>query len=177
MKKSKILSFILCIFICFYISGCKNKNNEEEIIEERTYHNDNFPSFIINDVKAKSGDEVVMNVSLKDNPGFLTMALKINYDENVMTLNEVKSCDDYSDYTYVGPTNMASGCTASLFGVDLPEKIIDGNLFELHFSISKEAKKGKYEVYISRPDNGGIVNVNKEEIIINEAIGIIDISK
>ena len=44
------------------------------------------------------------------------------------------------------------------------------------FDIKEQAESGSYPISISRPDNGGVVDQNKEAIIFNNATGYIEIN-
>lgn len=178
------------LLVCFLIfatllTGCGKKpvdannaatTNPEPHTSENPVSNDRYPSFAVETLSAAKGDQdVVVRVSLKDNPGFLTMAMDIAYDSNNMSLTKVVSGSDYSDYYFVGPKKMQSGCTASWFLPELPEKVVDGNILELHFVIKENAESGSYPITITRSPNGGVVDQFKNEIIFNNAVGYINI--
>lgn len=170
MKKINVL---LCVFFAciLLLSGCKGEENNKETV----FNNDNFPSFSVENVQTSSGEDVTVFVELKDNPGFLTMAAKIEFDSKAMALMDVKCGSDYQDYNFVGPKNRGNGCCASLFIPELPEKNVDGKLLELHFKIFSDTKEGDYQIKISRPDNGGIVDGNKNALVINNAVGYVTV--
>lgn len=175
MKKYIMFGFLLILMFVFTGCGEKNKDTEDDTSEHLVV-NERYPSFVVETINASKGEEdVVVRVSLKDNPGFLTMAMNITYDSNSMLLTKVVSGQDYSEYNFVGPRNKKSGCLASWFVPEIPEKIIDGEILELHFNISEQVESGSYPITISRPDNGGIVDENKNAIIFNNAIGYIKI--
>lgn len=158
--------------------GCRGKiGNINNSISDNSVVNERYPSFAVETVNASRGDkDVVVHISLKDNPGFLTMAMNITYDSGNMSLTKVLNGSDYTEYNFVGPKNKQNGCTASWFIPEIPESIIDGNILELHFDIKEQAEKGSYPISIFRPDNGGVVDQNKEEIIFNNATGYIKIN-
>ncbi len=165
----------LCVFVIILaslITGCgKSKSTVETV-----YNNDEFPSFLVENVQVSRGDkDFVVFVELKDNPGFLTMAMNIEYDSNAMALIDIKNGADYQEYYFVGPKNKASGCCASWFIPELPDKIVDGKLLELHFRLMDNAERGDHPIKISRPHNGGIVDAYKEILVVNNAIGYVTI--
>lgn len=173
MKKLVLLITIVSMFVC--CNACKSKNPTSNY-DTKEYKNESFPSFSVENVNAFSGEQdVTVFVYLKDNPGFLTMALNIEYDSSTMALAKVLNGEDFQEYNYVGPKNKESGCCACWFTTNLPEKIVDGKLLELHFNILENAKKGEYPVRITRPDNGGIVDENKEILVVNNSTGFINI--
>lgn len=174
----RFLLLLISLLSLLSLAGCYENNSTDTTTTSVTLiTNERYPSFVVQTVKASKGDKsVVVHVSLKDNPGFLTMAMDIDYDSDNMILTEVLNTSDYSEYNFVGPKNKQSGCTASWFTPEMPDKIIDGNILELRFDIKEKAKAGSYPIVVSRPDNGGIVDQNKEEIIFNNAIGYIKIN-
>ena len=169
---------IILLLISIVLVGCVNeKSDVEPTVSDGSPTNNRYPSFVVESTTASKGDkDVVINVSIKDNPGFLTMAMNISYDSDTMSLTKVVSGSNYSEYNFVGPKNKQSGCTAAWFVSELPEDIIDGNILKLHFEIKESAKIGVYPVSVSRSNNGGVVDQNKKEIIFNNAIGYIEIN-
>lgn len=174
----RFLLFLLFLVLLLSLTGCYDNNATDTTTTSVTLiANERYPSFVVETVKASKGDKsVVVHVSLKDNPGFLTMAMDIDYDSDNMILTEVLNTSDYGEYNFVGPKNKQSGCTASWFIPEMPDNIIDGNILELRFDIKERAEAGLYPISVSRSDNGGIVDQNKEEIIFNNAIGYIEIN-
>ncbi len=183
----KMYRLLICFLVfAVLLTGCGKKadktnntvaTNSEAPDLEAPVNNDRYPSFAVETISAARGNQdVVVCVSLKDNPGFLTMAMDITYDPNNMSLTKVVNGSDYSDYYFVGPKKLQSGCTASWFLPELPEKVVDGNILELHFAIKENAESGSYPIAITRSQNGGIVDQFKNEIIFNNAMGYININ-
>lgn len=168
----KFYKTTILIFLVLSLFGCK-KDEKAEI--EMVYINDKYPSFMVENIDVNNNEDITMFVELKGNPGFLTMALNIEYDQTVMTLMDIENGPDYEEYSFLGPKNKNSGCSASWYILDLPEKVVDGKLLKLHFKILDNVKSGEYPIKISRPNNGGIVDGNKEAIVINNAIGYVTI--
>lgn len=117
--------------------------------------------------------QVEIKVSLQHNPGFLTMALNMEFDSDVLKLTRVTSGSDYSDYSFIAPFNKKSGCTAAWFASDLPDEIVDGNIMTLQFTVSENAPAGTYPITISCPDDGSTVDGNKDEYPITNTVGYI----
>ena len=66
---------LLSIFFAFLLTvsfGCSKANFPAEA--GAPIVNEDFPSFEVSSAKAASGEEVLVEVSLRNNPGFLTMA-------------------------------------------------------------------------------------------------------
>lgn len=106
------------------------------------------PTLIVDSVKVNDR-EAVVKVSTKNNPGLLALLLKINYDENAMTLKKVESGLAMSEYTFTGPKNFKSGCNAAWSTVEVPENVTDGEIAVLYFDVNSQAKKGSYEISVS----------------------------
>ena len=132
------------------------------------------PMITVNNAVAKAGaTKVTVTVSLKNNPGFLTMALKTTFNSDVLTLTKVSTGIDFMDYNFTAPKNKISGCTAAWFSSDLPEEILDGGIMTLQFTVNANAAPGNYPVTISCPDDGSTVDGNKTAFNMSAAIGYI----
>lgn len=132
------------------------------------------PMIVVSNANATAGaTKVSLTASLKNNPGFLTMALKMAFNSEVLTLTKVSNGIDYIDYNFTAPKNQISGCTAAWFASDLPEEIVDGNIVTLQFTVNANATPGNYPVTISCPNDGSTVDGNKEAFHMSDAIGYI----
>ena len=108
----RIYRLLICFLVfAVLLTGCGRKtDNTNDIVTtnsevEQPINNDRYPSFVVETISAAKGNQdVVVRVSLKDNPGFLTMAMDITYDYENMSLTKVVSGSDYSDYYFVGDT-------------------------------------------------------------------------
>ena len=135
------------------------------------------PVLKVSSAAAESGaTKVTVTVSLENNPGFLTMALKMSFDSDVLTLTKVSNGADFTDYTFTGPKNKSSGCTAAWFSTDLPEEILDGDIMTLQFTVASNAASGKYPVRITCPNDGSTIDGSKNEIALADAVGYITVS-
>ena len=139
-----------------------------------TYSKNTAPALSVNNTTTTAGTEKVkVLVSLENNPGFLTMALKITFDSDVLTLTKVSNGVDFIDYNFTAPKNKISGCTAAWFASDLPEEILDGDIMTLQFTVAANATPGRYPITISCPDDGSTVDGNKDAFNMSDAIGYI----
>ena len=176
MKKNSLL--VLLVLLVVVLAGCQCKSGNANGTTLGSFAtNKPGPFFVVETVKASKGNnDTVLRVFLKNNPGFLTMDVCIAYDSMDMSLTKVINGVDYPEYNFVGPKNMQSNCSASWFIPEMPENIVDGNILELHFSIQEQAENGAHPVSISCSEGGGIVNQNKEVIVVNSATGYIEIN-
>ncbi|MBQ0010191.1 MAG: hypothetical protein KBS76_03705 [Ruminococcus sp.] len=166
MKKRELWFFVAVIVLILALTACNDITNS----------NNGAPCFSVKTVEAPSGtNDVVVLVELRNNPGFLTMAISIEYDENALALTDTVSGADFRECHFVGPKNKRSGCIASWFTPDFPERIVDGTLLELHFNIKSDAVKGDYPIRITGIDDGGTVDKNKEPFTVSSAIGYVKI--
>ena len=164
----------------YVFSGWDKKfdNITDNTVITATYtKNSDLPALAVGSATAATGEtKVIIAVSLKNNPGFLTMALNIAYDSNVLTLTKVSNGSDYSDYNFTAPKDKSSGCTAAWFATDLPEEILDGDVLLLQFTVSAEATSGDYFVTVTCPDDGSTLDGDKNEITIAKATGYITVA-
>ena len=124
---------------------------------------------------APGATKVTVMVSLENNPGFLTMALEMSFDSDVLTLTRVSNGADFTDYNFTGPKNKVSGCRAAWFSTDLPEEILDGDVMTLQFTVADNAASGRYPITISCPNDGSTLDGNKNVIALANAIGYITV--
>lgn len=124
---------------------------------------------------APGATKVTVTVSLENNPGFLTMALEMAFDSDVLTLTKVSNGADFTDYNFTGPKNKVSGCRAAWFSTDLPEEILDGDVMTLQFTVADNAASGRYPITISCPNDGSTLDGNKNVIALANAIGYITV--
>ena len=134
------------------------------------------PALKVSSITAAPGaTKVTVMVSLENNPGFLTMALEMSFDSDVLTLTRVSNGADFTDYNFTGPKNKVSGCRAAWFSTDLPEEILDGDVMTLQFTVADNAASGRYPITISCPDDGSTLDGNKNVIALANAIGYITV--
>ena len=134
------------------------------------------PALKVSSITAAPGaTKVTVIVSLENNPGFLTMALEMSFDSDVLTLTKVSNGADFTDYNFTGPKNKVSGCRAAWFSTDLPEEILDGDVMTLQFTVADNAASGRYPITISCPDDGSTLDGNKNVIALANAIGYITV--
>ena len=134
------------------------------------------PALKVSSITAAPGaTKVTVIVSLENNPGFLTMALEMSFDSDVLTLTKVSNGADFTDYNFTGPKNKVSGCRAAWFSTDLPEEILDGDVMTLQFTVADNAASGRYPITISCPNDGSTLDGNKNVIALANAIGYITV--
>ena len=125
-----------------------------------------------------AGNEVVVDISLKNNPGILAMTLKLTYNEELATLVSIERGDCLSAQTFTPPKELKNGINLPWDAEYIEEEdISDGVMLKLHFKVSDKAtSKDTIELGVSY-DIGAIIdndfNTLKPEIV-NGKIKIID---
>jgi len=125
---------------------------------------------------ASAGTDVAVTVNIGNNPGFLTMALQIEYDSSILTLTKISNGSDFGDYTFTAPKNKSSGCKVAWFATDLPEETVDGTLMTLKFTVSSEASAGNYPITVSCTDDGSTLDGNMVSFLPTAANGYITVN-
>lgn len=130
----------------------------------------NDPQIIVESKSARKGEEVILNLKVKNNPGFNSASIRIDYDKNVMTLENAElgelyaSCtpsyDNLPYITFYGPRNITS----------------DGLLLKLIFKIKDNAESGDYAVGVTYSE-GDIANVAEEDVNFAIVSGKISVTK
>ena len=120
----------------------------------------NSPSIVVSDISnAKCGQNVTVQVSVKNNPGILGMALTISYDDSVMTLESAKNGPALEVLSLTKSKELKNGCNFLWDGIELEdEDIQDGVILQLEFHISEDAAVGKYPISFTTSEGGNVDN-------------------
>ena len=143
---NKLISFFSALIICIF----------SVVIPT---HAEDTPTILISSVTADSGDTVNVTLSLKHNPGIITMRLDLSYNKEVLTLTKVTDSGvfpgqnhsaDYSAYPY---SLYWENATAT-------ENIVVNDIITtLTFKIKDNAPSGSYPISVSYDlDNYDIFN-------------------
>ena len=122
-------------------------NVERQSLDELRAHASGT-TVIVSSANARQGDEVVLAVTVINNPGILGMSATLSFDENVMTLTSAEKGEAFGDtMELTHSATLGSGCVFLWDGLDLePEQILDGDILYLKFKLSDSAPSGKYPV-------------------------------
>lgn len=138
---------------------------------------DSEPIIAVSDVIGKPGANVNVVVSLKNNPGIVTMRLDVSYDSEVMTLTKVS---DHALLPGKMHGNDLSSVPYCLFwdnGASTEDYAVDGDLVTLTFALKESAADGKYPVVLSYDyDNFDIFNMNLEPVEFNIENGSVKVN-
>lgn len=105
----------------------------------------------VDSADAHPGDnDVVVNVSVKNNPGILGLDFSVSYDEGALSLIGADNGAAVKDVlSMTRSRSLASGCHFAWDGVSIaPEQVSDGSILTLHFSVSSDAQPGAYAVVL-----------------------------
>ena len=88
---------------------------------------------------AMAGDEIKVNVGIKNNPGILGATLRITWDEG-LTMTSATNGSAFSMLTFTKPSNTTRGGDFVWYGEALTDdQIKDGNILSITFAVSEEA--------------------------------------
>lgn len=128
------------------------------------------PSIVIDSARGKAGDTVDVTITMSDNPGFISANLYVNYDEDLLTLKNVKDGGLLSGVTHSGNYTSPYGlCWVN----DLAKENfkVNGVLATLTFEISKNAKPGKTTISLEQD----ILNCDIENVVFELGSGSVEI--
>lgn len=160
-------AFILLLVLALLLSGCRSNPDGKG--------NRTVMEIVVSSAFADSGGEAVVYVQVTDNPGFLALALRIEYDSDAMTLTAIENGQDFTDYQFIPAKDLRSGCQAGWFITCLNEPPKGGELLKLRFHVLEETQTGEYAVTVLPVDDGGNVNEDKEPVTLMESTGIITV--
>ena len=120
----------------------------------------NSPSIIVSNVSnSKCGQDVTVQVSVKNNPGILGMALTISYDDSAMTLESAENGSALAALSLTKSKELQNGCNFLWDGIELEdEDVQDGVILQLVFHIAEDAAEGKYPISFTASEGGTVDN-------------------
>ncbi len=151
--------YILILMVFALLFPCCKKGSADK--------SEKVTSFEIFSDPAKVGEETAISVRITNNTGFLTLAVTIEYDSDVMSLSRIENGKDFTDYNFIPAKDMKSGCTTCWFTDNLQNRRSDGELLKLYFSIADNAKIGKYPIAVLPINDGSVVDENKSPIAVD----------
>lgn len=117
-----------------------------------TYIVNTEPTLVVSKVNAAPGaSEVIVAISIRNNPGILGMTLTVSYDESALTMTGASNGDAVSKIlTLTKAKILHSGCNFVWDGQEISEEdIVDGEVLIMTFSVSGTAAAGDYPITIS----------------------------
>ncbi len=113
------------------------------------------PKFIVSTATASAGEtDVVVTVSIKNNPGILGMILKLNYDDTALTLTKASKGAALYSHSLTKPGVFVDGCNFVVDTMQLEdEDMEDGVILTVKFTVNSTAAVGDYNIQISYETN------------------------
>lgn len=196
--KNKILTLISILLIAsaLVLSSCTipvvnpddSSSNSEQSSEPQNSENSEsgsaasneaFPPQTASDlnvysINANAGDTVELPVVLSNNPGMVSLQLRLQYNSSVMSLSEIR------DGNIMGKNSSSDNLKSVPYVLSwendtLTENITTtGTLVTLVFKINSDAQAGSYPIEISyNKDNYEAIDVNMNAVEIGIANGAI----
>ena len=108
------------------------------------------PSVNVTSVEVASGEtQVVIALSVTDNPGITGLMATVQYSENVFTLTGAESGEALGALDFTAPGTRRSGCTFLWDAMEINDgDIKDGEFLILTFSVSSRAPEGEYSILV-----------------------------
>lgn len=103
----------------------------------------------MNNATASAGSTVEMYVSVKNNPGIISLRNKITYDTSVMELVKVEDMKLLAGYTTPSPTVDSPYTLRWADSLATVNNTANGNIVKLTFKIKDSAQAGDYGVSVS----------------------------
>ena len=109
------------------------------------------PKFVVSTATTSAGTtDVVITVSIENNPGILGMVLKLNYDDSVLTLTKATKGAALYSHSLTKPGQFVDGCKFVIDTMELEdEDYEDGIILTFKFTVSASAPAGSYDIEIS----------------------------
>lgn len=167
MKKrffQPVLSLIISLSFIFACSIAVNASTK-----------DNQPTISVESKASSPGEEVQLNVNIKNNQGIAGAILRISYSSK-LTLTEATSGADFSDLNFTKPGKYESPCVF-LWDSESGCNSMDGTLLSLKFKVADDVYAGeRLDVNISCVE-GDIYDENLDNIECSFVNGGINIRK
>ncbi len=131
----------------------------------------------VSNVQAHAGDEeVIVSISISNNPGILGMILKLNYNDDALELVSATNGDAFSMLSLTKSKVLQNGCNFVWDGVELtPEDIRDGEVLLLKFRVLSNASTGRYPIKVSAMEDS-IVDNNLQMVEVGITNGYIEVN-
>ena len=145
MKKMFKLGWFL-VLACLLLPSCGKKTVAEETTTPvQTEH----PIIVVSEVAAQAGKTAEVELTVWNNPGIVGMTLELEYDENILTLVNVKRGDALEELNFTKPKELKSGCHFPWDAETVSaEQATNGVALILTFEVSDTAAVGDYIVSV-----------------------------
>ncbi len=132
------------------------------------------PTFIVTSASVNAGENAVITLTVKNNPGIMNAMLNLRFNDVELTLTTAENGPALSNSTLTKPKYLVSGCNFIYDGLDV-SNTDDGVILTLTFETSLNAMSGtEYSIEFSYVQ-GDIVDGNLDELTLNTINGKITI--
>ena len=134
------------------------------------------PLVAVSSVRGIIGKQVKVAVSLKNNPGIVSMGLRLNYDANILKLVKVEDCGILGEQVH-RPSLGTPYYLSWANDTSTENFTVNGNIAILTFEILEDAPLGKTPISVSYDyGNFDIYDVNGEEVAFATQNGTVDVT-
>ena len=138
-----------------------------------TQHENSPPQFYVSSESALAGDTFSVEVGIKNNPGITALQLKLEFDEDYLTLTNVDHCTLFSNSS-TSSNKYSSPFKISWFSQQSLDETCDGTIAVLTFSVNKDVTKGSTKIKLSY-DADNVFNSDFENITFETVSGDVTI--
>lgn len=156
MKKhsKKILALLItcCLCVCMIPFSFAAETQAE----------DGQPAFVIDTVSGKQGDEVKVNISMRNNPGVAIVQFNVSYDSDALTLVSYERGPAMKDASFTWSQHITDNPYHCLWSGPV-NRYDNGVMITFTFKIKDDAKPGSSTITLSYdPDN--VINQDFENV-------------
>jgi len=148
---------------------CEEKDPDYTVIDPAA------PQIIIEKVVARSGNQIKVTVSLKNNPGIWGMDLVLQYDSSQLTLSSVANGTVFASSEWTAGDLSADKYILSYEADGFNNIVSDGVLAVLEFTVSENATVGSFADVSVAYEPGDIINIDFEDINVAVVSGGVEI--
>ena len=113
------------------------------------YEESNIATLTVGTEYAEAGDSRIdLMVTLANNPGLISVKIKLEYDDTVLTATKAGTELAFDELSYQKPANYVSGCNLMFYAAEV-EEVLDGDAFYIRFNVADDAPKGSYPVKLT----------------------------
>lgn len=140
--------------------------------------NVNAPQIVVDTVESGAGKTVSVSISLKNNPGLVTMQLQVEYDSTVLTLKQVQD-NGLLGSTMHNPTLGSPYTLRWANNTAAADFTANGAVVTLIFEVSEDAEEGYCPITVSYDyDNYDIMNWDMDAVkfdVVNGGVEIVNV--
>ena len=135
------------------------------------------PRFVVSDGSAHPGETVQLTVSISDNPGVVSVMLRLQYDPQVLTLTAVDNGDVFDDGVFQSGGNLSAVPFTVFWADSLAEQnnTANGSLVTFTFSVAADAPVGTTPVTITY-EQASTLDVDLDRVPFNVENGSVNVT-